>query len=746
MKLVLVNPLWSLEKPLPLNLTELAGYVRHHSDHGVSIIDLNNELHECLLLDDIMDRAVERVRSQKPDLIGMTCNTVHVPFCVEFCKAYRKKYKTPIVLGGVHPSCDTRRMFSWSGVEYIVRGEGEETLLELLNSIENGSSRQAIRGLSYRRDDKVFHNPEMPLIDDLSKLGFPALDLLLPYVKSGDPASLEKLFYCASRGCPFHCTFCSANRMWKFQRRKPVEHVIKALGYIKDHYKPPVVFFGDDCLSLNRTWFEQLLNEVKKIGIRWGCLSRIDTVAPDLLKKMKESGCGVIYHGLESGSERVRRLLDKGLRPGIDNDAIARLISEESRLGIHATCSFMTGIPTETKTEIKETIALGQDLKQRGADIQFWIMTPYPDTVAVRKYKDRLIKVDRWSRLEQSDVNSYDQFYLYRGFYERYHLFNPDFFMFKPDFGLKDFFALYREGREALLGEQGASYFQGRLYNYFEEKATGTYFIGAETRSRVERQPENAGAAPLFLRMRGDFFKRGARAARNRLVERLAVLKPRRLLLSLAISRKELSGHKKDIRAFLQALEDRSIEFFLTRPLFLNKGPRQTFARRMPRNCAECHELFKKTADGDVVLCTGKMLFKAHNALYRSLNYNFFVRLGIQEPKYGSSCYNFPRDRNAFVDLMIKYNRCSEYLDRAAESLESGSIDKSMAYILKAKRLGYGQERIRVLMGFCLEQKGEFKRAIQELAFAGKIYPQNQKIKAALAHCYSMAGQGRSKP
>lgn len=490
-KIALVNPLWSFKNELPTNLAELAGYIREHGYPDISLIDLNYELKKHIALDDMVGKAVEIVRGRKPDVIGITCNTIHVPFCVEFCKSYKKRYQTPIVLGGVHPTFRPDRMLKLSGADYIVRGEGEETFLELLDAVRQKGRFENIRGLSYRDNNRIRHNPDRPLIEDLSKLPFPAFDLLRPY-KREDVGIIR---VCASRGCPYGCIFCSANKMWGYQRRKPVERVIEEIKYLKKKYRCRHIQFSDDCLPLNKAWFDALLSEIRKLKLTWLCCSRMDILDQALLKRARDSGCNTIYHGIESGSPRIRALLDKKLRLKVDNTYICELVRKELSMGFEVFCSFMVGVPTETEEEIRQTAGLALRLKGLGAIVQFWIMTPYPDTKATVFYKKDLARVDRWKTIRQSDIYKCDQFYLYSGFYERYRRDNPDFYLFKPDMELEDFLKLYAEERKR-LGLQG--YGRKRLYNYIKETHKNIYFVGPSGKSKLKYAADivASGAGP----------------------------------------------------------------------------------------------------------------------------------------------------------------------------------------------------------------------------------------------------------
>lgn len=736
MKIVIVNPLWSFRNRPPINLAELAGYIREYGHFNVSIVDLNYELKKYIILDNMIEKAVEIVRAQKPDIIGLTCNTIHVPFCVEFCRAYKRKYKIPIVLGGMHPTFRPDRMFKLSGVDYIVRGEGEETFLELLNTISQKGEINKIRGLSYRYKNKIYHNPDRPLIKDLSKLPFPAYDLLLPYVHKirQENEKKDRIFepyICASRGCPYGCIFCSSNRMWRYQRRKPIERIVEEIKYLKTKYKCSYIEFWDDCLPLNKAWFNGLLCELKKLKIIWFCSSRIDVLDYNLLRRMKDAGCNAIYHGLESGSIRIRKLLNKKLKPKVNNNVIAELVKKEIRIGIKTTCSFMVGVPTETEEEIHETIDFACELKKIGAIIQFWIMTPYPDIKAVTLYKENLIKFDRWKILRQSDINHYDQFYLYAKFYERYYKENPDFYMFKPNMEIKDFLKIYREGRQKLKME---AYSGSRLYNYIKEKGDKKYFIGIERKIRLDNINNIKGKAFFIAIQNNNFFNFS-----KKLVEKLKNLKPKNCFISVRIKKNDFCRSKINILRFIRNLKNNNIKFTITKPMPLVDVSDQRLSSIIPKNCADCYELFKVNSNGEIELCTGRKLCKEHYVYNRSSIYNSFIKLGILElglRRTKSLCPNLPKDKKSFQLIQKRYYKGIDYIDWAEKYFSAGNIKQCIKYINKAQRLDCGQDRIHLLLGLCYERNKKYNKAITELKIAEKMYPLNIQINISLLKCY----------
>jgi len=446
MRIVLVNPLWTKAAILPTNLAEIAGFVRAHGFSDTIIVDLNYELRDEAVSDRLVQKAVEIVASTYPDILGVTCNTVHVPFVVEFCRAWRRNCDTPVVLGGIHPTFRPREMLKLTGADFVVRGEGEQTFLQLLNALVDKRPVNKIPGLSYRKK-RICHTASRPLLSDLSALPFPAYDLLLPY-RHGK----NRIYLSGSRGCPFGCQFCSAHRMWGGQRRKSPVRIAEEIAWLRDRFDFGFIRFNDDCITLHRKWLHELLLKLHGMQINWDCYSRIDTIDERMMKEMKEAGCLLIYHGIESGSQRLRDMLGKKLAPEITSDYIIQTVKKERECGLLVYCSFMTAIPTETEAEMKETISLGLALKDLGATVQFWIMTPYPDIDAVERYRHDLIRLNRWQRLQQADVFAADQYFFYQHYYLNYKKENPDFYMFRPAMDLTRFFSLYKEGREMLCG------------------------------------------------------------------------------------------------------------------------------------------------------------------------------------------------------------------------------------------------------------------------------------------------------
>jgi magnesium-protoporphyrin IX monomethyl ester (oxidative) cyclase len=242
--------------------------------------------------------------------------------------------------------------------------------------------------------------------------------------------------------------------LWKFQRRRSPENILKEIRWLADKYDVGFLRFEDDDLTIHRDWAVKLFDLLKELSTHFDCLTRVDKVDLDLLKMMADAGCEGIYHGVESASPRLWKVLRKGFPTWMNIDYIKKLIVDEISLGLNPTVSAMIGIPSETKEEVELTFDLMCDLKRLGAKTQLWIMTPYPDTEAVDLYKDKLIRIDRWKELRQFDVFSTVPREAYANLIKKYGSLIPDNWIFENEIKeLREMKALYLNGASRILGE-----------------------------------------------------------------------------------------------------------------------------------------------------------------------------------------------------------------------------------------------------------------------------------------------------
>ncbi|MDP8260000.1 MAG: radical SAM protein [Candidatus Gygaella obscura] len=726
MKIVLVNPIWSFENILSVNLTELAAYIREKGFSDISIIDFNFELRPFIGREDMLDRAVEILSCYKPDVIGITCNAIHVPFSVELSIRIKKLHpKIKIVLGGLHPTSMPKRMLYLSKADFIVRGEGEITFFELLNKL-NGSKvpLKKIEGLSFRSGKRIVHNQDRGLITDISTLPFPAFDLLSGYVDNFNKTGLLsgegfRIDLNASRGCPYRCIFCSSNRVWKYQRRKTVERVIEEIKFIKERFKCGLINFADDCITLNRAWFLYLLSELKKLDLKWSCLSRIDFIDESLLIKMKDSGCINIYHGIETGSNRVRKILNKNFKPGFNNLKMTRLVDKEVALGIKSVCQFMLGVPGEKEKDIYKSIRLAEFLKNKGADIQIGVMTPLPDTTAAQVYKKDIIKVDRWKNLRQGDINTTDQMLILGDLHNKYKRDNYDFYMFRPIFKLDRFFLLYRLFLEKIGIDDNS---KNRLFNYIKTTKHRKYMVCKDRQLEMIHFSVAKKERYIYLPLNNSHFNNY-----KKIVNRLVILLPKLCFIVFDMDKESLFKQKNHITDFIKLLQVHKIKFKFLKPLPVEfKDLVNLNEKILPRNCEDCNFLFSFDKKGKIKLCNAGVHYNKSFFCSRVELYLHFLRLGCYGVDYDHrfSCYNFPTQQN-FLSIRKNYNHKVWFLDEAKRNFLYGDFDSGAKMLKEYLKYEHSDLEARIKLVQYYEKKDDFKKCLQQLRIARKISPNN---------------------
>lgn len=364
MKVMLVEPdAVAIMKSPPLGLAYVAATLER--DHEVFILprptfdmDLNDV--EC---------ALER---EAPDVVGMTCVTMTATEVIKIAAVCKQVLPDSIVVvGGIHPTFAYPKMLSQSDcIDFIVRFEGEYTFPDLLQNLDDPSR---VKGLAYVKDKEIVVTPERPLIENLNELPFPARHLLPMHVYE----KYSKGNMLSSRGCPFHCLYCS---LVKFIGRKfrvvSAQRVVEEVCHLVDEYHVHFVDFVDACFTVNRHRVEEICRLITEadMGITWRCSSRVDLVTEELLDLMSEAGCESIFYGVESGVERI---LDRsGKKTPVGQIKNAFKWSKERN--IKTTASYIIGLPGETLETARETLKFIRELDSD--EISPGIFYPFPGT------------------------------------------------------------------------------------------------------------------------------------------------------------------------------------------------------------------------------------------------------------------------------------------------------------------------------------------------------------------------------
>lgn len=353
-KTVFVYPSKTRHASPPLGIAYIASYLRNNG-HDVEIIDFN------VVRDD--DEFKKIISRKSPDLVGLSMQTNAMSQTYKLIKVI--KDVTPgalVVLGGPHPTVMPELTLQDSLADFIVMGEGEETFLDIANSIRDGEIRspEKIRGVWFRKGSKISQTPPRPFIEDLDEIPFPARDLLPVkefYLKQVPPTPLIMPIQhiICHRGCPFNCIFCqpTSRKMFgiRVRRRSPANICDEAESVIRE-YKLKSVYFSADTLTADEKWIKDFCREYKnRDDIPWIATTRVDTVNRSILTEMKRSGCYFIAFGVESGSEKILRFL----RKGIDKKQVKKAIDLCSEIGIMTQSNIMIGNPGETSETLEAT-------------------------------------------------------------------------------------------------------------------------------------------------------------------------------------------------------------------------------------------------------------------------------------------------------------------------------------------------------------------------------------------------------
>jgi anaerobic magnesium-protoporphyrin IX monomethyl ester cyclase len=353
----------------PLGLAYLASVLRN-AGHKVTIFDGSVHNNPLVHLKEILHRNGTHV-------VGISATTPLMKSAFHISTMVKEaNQEITVVLGGVHPTVCSNDVIGHPHVDYVVCGEGEHTMLELVEAIENGDDGAGIQGLLYKNEQKVIINEPRPLVDDLDLLPFPAYDLLP--IDKYNPSHIPRRPYVTmitSRGCPYSCVFCAAHVIFKKKYRyHSTERTIEEIKYLIRDFGIREVLFKDSDFTLVPSRVEKicesLLNE--EMNIRWSCGGRIGNLDYDMLKKMHRAGCRQIDYGVESGDPKILKTLDKR----ITVEEIRETFRITKKAGITTLANMLVGSPGESKESIGSTIMLLKEIEPDFCSFNF--PTPFP--------------------------------------------------------------------------------------------------------------------------------------------------------------------------------------------------------------------------------------------------------------------------------------------------------------------------------------------------------------------------------
>jgi len=376
----------------PLSIGYLAA-VLEQNQINVAILDANAHNFDVAM-------TAEKIAQSSADIVGITSTTTVMPVVYMLIKSVKELAPGKmLVVGGPHVTFVPEQTLKESpSLDMVVRGEGEETLVELVN---NDGNPKRICGLTYRNKRRVVNNPPRPQIPDINTLPFPARHLMPMHLyRSGSVLTdgregFEYASMITSRGCPNKCTYCSSSFFWGNKVRfRSAENVVDEMEFLEQKYGTKEVFFKDDVFTFSPIRTEQICDEIVKrgIGIRWSCYARVNTLRPDILRKMKEAGCYGIDFGIETGNAKILERIKKNTTL----EQAERAVAATKKAGIMTYCSFMVGLPGDTTKTVMDTINFAVKLSPDVA--QFFVTTPFPGTEVWKEALDKhwIGNIENW--------------------------------------------------------------------------------------------------------------------------------------------------------------------------------------------------------------------------------------------------------------------------------------------------------------------------------------------------------------
>ncbi len=347
-------------------------------------------------------QVADRIIAEQPAYLAITLFTVGVWQAALIARKIKQALPAcKIIVGGPHiSSMSIETMQRFMAFDIAVLHEGELILPKLLQRLDMKQIPNDVAGIIYRNQAELIKTPPAPIISDLDQLPLPAWDLLPGFPHSYLPAIYDYpqgpvATLAASRGCPFLCKFCDTSTFGAKVRANSPRRVFQMMQHLQKHYGIRHIQFVDDLFLASRLRTLELCDLLieNRLPVSWSCTARVDTVKPDVLKRMRQAGCWEISFGLESGSNELLQKMDKAARVEISEQAI----NWTAQAGIRCKGLFMLGFPGENERTIAQTKAFIRRLPMTTMNLSKF--TPYPGSPIYHEIYGTRIRDDHWEKM-----------------------------------------------------------------------------------------------------------------------------------------------------------------------------------------------------------------------------------------------------------------------------------------------------------------------------------------------------------
>lgn len=388
----------AIMKPyVPLGIIYLSAYLDQHKvDHEVYDSTFSR-----------FDDHFTLIRNKQFDVVAIYTNLMTKLNVLKLIKAIKNDSAlkhTRIILGGPEVRNHAEAFLNY-GADVLIVGEGEETLLEVVQHFQTGKADwPEIAGTVILKDGKVHQHQERALVKDINTLPFPnrhRVDLSKYQDAWKKHHGYSMVSMSTMRGCPYTCKWCSRAVYGGTYRRRSAKLVVDEIEIIKRDYNPDKIWFVDDVFTINHKWLREFADELarRKVSVSYEIITRADRMSDEVIELLKKSGCFRVWIGAESGSQKIIDAMDRR----VDVMKVREMIKKSRRAGIEAGTFIMLGYPGESRTDIKETI---EHLVDAAPDL-YTITVAYPikGTRLYEEVQDKLTTSLNWAESTDRDLD-----------------------------------------------------------------------------------------------------------------------------------------------------------------------------------------------------------------------------------------------------------------------------------------------------------------------------------------------------
>lgn len=356
---------------------------------------------------DYHEKILKQIEKIKPDLVAFSILTDNYTWALNLASEIKKKYSPLILFGGVHCTSVPEEVISHEFIDFVIIGEGEYALLDLVKSLEKNKDYSKIENLIFKKGKKIVKNNVRNLIKNLDTLPFPDKDLFYKVI----PYSKKTYTIMTSRGCPYSCTYCFNNiyrkvyyNKGKYLRKRSVDNVISELKVMKKRNNYEFVSILDDVFMTNDKWLEEFTIKYKKeINIPFRCIGHVNCINKNNIRMLKNAGCEIVQIGIQTTCENTRKNIIHRYETNEIIKKTSRIIKEN---GIKLEVDHIFGFPFEGE---KEQIEAAKFYNEIRPDIinTYWLKC-FPKTDIIKEMiKDNKLSKKDISRIEKGMSPSY---------------------------------------------------------------------------------------------------------------------------------------------------------------------------------------------------------------------------------------------------------------------------------------------------------------------------------------------------